>query len=298
MGILNFGSLNLDHVYAVPHIVRPGETLASASYTIHCGGKGLNQSIALARAGARPCHAGAVGEDGQMLLELLRRDCVDLRHVAVLPGVSSGHAVIQVDEAGQNSILLFGGANHRISSDHIQSTLAHFGEGDWLILQNELNGIEEIAQAAARRGMRIVWNPSPVRPDMLRAVPPSALHLLIVNEVEAESLCRETEPDRQLEALRRIFPAAEIVLTLGSSGSYVCAPELAAPLYQPAIPAAAVDTTAAGDTYLGYYAAMRYQGRPPAAAARISSYAAAKAVETAGAAPSIPYLSALPAEIL
>ena len=293
MGILNFGSLNIDYVYAVPHIVRPGETLAASSYTIHCGGKGLNQSIALARAGLPPCHAGAVGGNGQPLLDILQRDHVDIRHIAMLSDISSGHAIIQVNKKGENSILLFGGANYEITSDMIHSVLSHFSEGDWLILQNEISGIEEIAHTAAHMGMRIIWNPSPVRPNMLSAIPQAALHMIILNEVEAESICREVVPDHQLRALRKIFPSTEIVLTLGSSGSFVSTHEMDTPIHQPAIPATAIDTTAAGDTYLGYYVAMRYQGKDPATAARIASIAAAKAVETAGAAPSIPHISEL-----
>ena len=297
MGILNFGSLNIDYVYAVPHFVRPGETLAASSYAVHCGGKGLNQSIALARAGLTPCHAGAVGENGRPLLDILQKDHVDIRHIATLSGVSSGHAIIQVNEKGENSILLFGGANYEITPDLIQNVLSHFSAGDWLILQNEISGIEEIARTAARMGMRIVWNPSPVRPNMLSAIPQSSLHMLILNEVEAESICNEVDPDHQLSALRKIFPTTEIVLTVGSRGSFVSTREMDIPIHQPAIPAAAIDTTAAGDTYLGYYVAMRYQGKDPSTAARIASIAAAKSTETAGAAPSIPHISELFADI-
>lgn len=297
MAILNFGSLNIDYVYAVPHIVHPGETIATSSYTIHCGGKGLNQSIALARAGLAPSHAGAVGENGQPLLDILQKDYVDIRHIAMLSGVSSGHAIIQVNEKGENSILLFAGANFEITSDLIQNVLSHFSEGDWLILQNEISGIEEIAHTAARMGMRIIWNPSPVRPNMLTTIPQSALHMLILNEVEAESICNEVVPNHQLSALRKIFPTTEIVLTVGSRGSFISTRKMDLPIHQPAIPAIAIDTTAAGDTYLGYYVAMRYQGKDPSTAARIASIASAKSVETAGAAPSIPYISELFADI-
>jgi len=288
MRILNFGSLNIDHVYQVPHFVRPGETLGSMSYQRHIGGKGLNQSIALVRAGLKPFHGGAIGYDGGFLLDKLNGEGVDTGLVRRLTDTPSGHAIIQVDRTGQNCILLHGGANHSITPEQIEETLSGFGHGDWLLMQNELNDVERIWEAAAKKGMRVVWNPSPIveKPAFLTELP---LHMLILNEVEAEVLCGEREPERQILALTELLPKTEIVLTLGENGSVIREPGKEA-LRQPAVPASPVDTTAAGDTFLGYYVAMRFYDCSAARAARIASVAAAKAVEAPGAAESIPVL--------
>lgn len=291
MKLLNFGSLGIDHVYRVPHFVKPGETLATVSYAKHCGGKGLNQSIAMARAGISVYHAGAVGADGGFLLDLLAGEGVDTRFIRQKAGLT-GHAVIQVDDCGQNCILLHGGANHMVSTEQIKETLGCFSTGDWLVLQNEINALGEIASLAAAKGMRVVWNPSPVGPA-LEAMPRHAVFMLVLNEVEAEAISFEKEPTRQIIALRHAFPAAEIVLTLGEKGALVYAAEAKDVISQPAFPARAVDTTGAGDTFLGYYVAQRFQGNPPEDAAGVAAYAAAKAVEAPGAAGSIPMLTDL-----
>lgn len=149
--ILSYGSLNLDLVYQVPHFVQAGETLSSTSRTVHCGGKGLNQSIAAARAGGTVSHAGKIGGDGTVLTDILRESGVDTDFVTVGDG-PSGHAVIQVDPSGQNCILLFGGCNQEITHAEIDRVLAHFQAGDYLILQNEINGLDHLMTQAARRG--------------------------------------------------------------------------------------------------------------------------------------------------
>lgn len=149
--ILSYGSLNLDLVYQVPHFVQAGETLSSTSRTVHCGGKGLNQSIAAARAGGTVSHAGKIGGDGTVLTDILRESGVDTDFVTVGDG-PSGHAVIQVDPSGQNCILLFGGCNQEITHEEIDRALARFQAGDYLILQNEINGLDYLMTQAARRG--------------------------------------------------------------------------------------------------------------------------------------------------
>ena len=160
MKVLNFGSLNIDMVYSVDHVVRPGETTASAELRYFCGGKGLNQSVALARAGMEVCHAGCVGADGGRLISLLRDNGVDTSLVTKSES-PSGHAIIQVDRDGQNSILLFGGANMEITPEQIENAVRNFSAGGRLFLQNEINGISEIIGAAHERGLEIVFNPSP-----------------------------------------------------------------------------------------------------------------------------------------
>ena len=135
MRVLNFGSLNLDYVYQVGHFVQPGETLSAVSQTVNPGGKGLNQSIALAKAGAEVCHAGCIGTDGENLRELLKENGVNTEYLREVPALQ-GNAVIQVNPEGQNCILLFGGSNQCITEEQIDQTIKNFAPGDWLVLQN------------------------------------------------------------------------------------------------------------------------------------------------------------------
>ena len=166
MKILNFGSLNLDYVYRVAHSVQPGETIASSGMETFCGGKGLNQSVALARAGAEVYHAGRVGEDGQLLIETCRQSGVHTELILQTNG-KSGHTIIQVDDNGQNSILLAGGANRRITEQDVETALRAFGAGDLLLLQNEISCLPVLIERAYEKGMRVVLNPSaPAKPKL------------------------------------------------------------------------------------------------------------------------------------
>lgn len=287
MKILNFGSLNLDLVYQMPHFVRAGETLSSTGFHRGVGGKGLNQSVALARAGADIYHAGLVGEDGGMLREFLQDNGVDVRFVRTVDQ-PSGHAVIQVEPAGNNCIFLYGGANQCVSEPFIREALSAFGAGDILILQNEINMINRIIALAAERGMQVVLNPSPVA-DNLKALPLEKISWFILNEVEGAELSGETEPEKMLERLTALYPHAQIVLTLGGEGSvYAFRKER---IRQSAFRVQAVDTTAAGDTFTGFFFAAIAAGVPVQDALLRASKASAISVTRPGAAPSIPRLS-------
>ena len=183
MKVLNFGSLNLDYVYSVDHFVRPGETLSAASQALNPGGKGLNQSITLARAGAQASHAGCIGAGGEMLKQLLADNGVDttwLLPVEALPGT----AMIQVNRESENCILLFGGSNQCVTEEQVAQTLDAFEAGDWLVLQNEINNLPAIVDAAFEKGMVIALNPSPYDAK-LEEVDFGKLSWLLVNEVEA-----------------------------------------------------------------------------------------------------------------
>ena len=245
MNILNFGSLNIDLVYQVEHIARPGETIASSSHQIFAGGKGVNQSAALARAGARVFHAGQVGPDGQWLVDKLARLGVDVQHIRV-GDVPTGHAIIQVDRRGQNSIVLFAGANAEIDRGAIDAALSHFGRGDILLLQNEINDIDYIITSASERGLTICLNPAPFGPEV-HAYPLELIDLLIVNETEASGLAGVSE----LAALASLCPHAQIALTLGAAGAQYRSPT--EEFHLPAPQVEAVDTTGAGDTFIGYF---------------------------------------------
>ena len=289
MKILNFGSLNLDYVYRVDHFAGPGETLSALSREVKPGGKGLNQSIALARAGARAFHAGCLGIGGEMLRELLEKDGVDtslLRPVEEM----QGHTVIQVDPEGENSILLYGGSNRCIPDEYIRRVIGAFGEGDWLILQNEINGLPLITELAARQGMHIVLNPSPYDRS-LEETDLNRLDWLLVNEIEAEQISGEKEPEKVWEKLHGQYPALSVLISLRSSGStaYRAGGGNIETHREEAVRVKAVDTTAAGDTYTGYFIAALTAGRTLRACMNEASRAAAIAVTRPGAAGSIPW---------
>ena len=288
MRVLNFGSLNLDYVYTVDHFVRPGETLASESRSVKLGGKGLNQSIALVRAGAGVAHAGCVGEGGGALKQYLRDNGVDVSLLEDVPEMQ-GHTVIQVNRDGENCILLYGGSNRCVKRAQVVSTLDRFKEGDWLLLQNEINLLPFIVDEAAGRGMNIVLNPSPCN-DAVKAVDFGKLTWLLVNEIEAEQLTGETVPENAFERLHARCPGLSALIILGSRGS-VCfrvkdgAVEKSA---CGAVRVAAVDTTAAGDTYTGYFVAGLMEGLPLHDCMVRASRAAAICVTRPGAADAIP----------
>lgn len=286
MKILNIGSLNIDYVYDVEHFVARGETLSSACRSVFAGGKGLNQSIALGRAGAEVYHAGLIGSEGGFLRDLLAESGVDVGFVRTVDDCPTGHAIIQRASDGDNCIILFGGANRRVDEAFVDEVLEHFSEGDWLLLQNETSCLPYVIRAAKRRGMRVVINPSPAD-DLLFECPLELVDCFVLNEGEAERLSgRSGSVDRMLSAMRGRFPGASVVLTAGEDGS-VCS-EGDAVIAQAAFRTDAVDTTAAGDTFTGYYLAERARGTGVSDALRTASAAAALAVSRAGAAPSIP----------
>lgn len=276
--ILNIGSLNLDYVYAVPHFVAAGETLLASRRDVFAGGKGLNQTVAAARAGAKVFHAGAVGADGDMLLALLRDAGADVSAVRRVD-VPTGHAVIQVTPQGENAIWILGGANRSVSADAVEGALGKVAAGDILLLQNEINGLDAILRRAAEKGLRILFNPAPME-AAVKDLPLHLLDTLIVNEGEGRALAGD------MDDLRAAYPRQKILLTQGRRGAMLwTGSEL---LFRPAFPVKALDTTAAGDCFLGYYAAALSEGQPYAHALRLASAASALAVQRRGAAPSIP----------
>lgn len=284
MKIINFGSLNVDHVYEVRHFVSPGETIPSSRYARFCGGKGLNQSIALARAGARVMHAGKIGADGKMLRDALARAGVDTSLVVDTPD-ATGHAVIQVTPDGQNAIIIAGGANQQIDQQLIGRVMEALDPGDWLLLQNEINAVDEILTAAQDRGATIAYNPAPMTSEV-EHLPLESVHTLFVNQVEGEQLTRRTSPTGIIDRLLSDFARMRVVLTLGEKGAILASADFR--VKQQAFSVAAVDTTAAGDTFVGYYLAAIASGDRPAEALRLGCLAASLCVTRRGAAESIP----------
>ncbi|GGX79338.1 ribokinase [Litchfieldella qijiaojingensis] len=294
--LYNFGSINIDHIYRVAHFVRPGETLASSSYRQVLGGKGANQSLAVARAGGNVCHWGQLGNADRWVLEMLSAAGVDTTNVELIDG-PSGHALIQVDDAGENAIILFPGANHGFDAARIETLIDQARPGDWLLLQNECNRLAEVMTQAHERGMVVAFNPAPMTAGVSE-LPLEACQLLFVNRGEAAALVEldeDTDRDVLLEALEHRLPEVELVLTLGSDG--VCYQYRQQRLYLPAHRVAALDTTAAGDTFIGYFMAARQRGKEVEHCLRLASTASALCVQRAGAAPSIPVASDVEAAI-
>lgn len=287
MRILNIGSLNIDKVYAVDHFVQAGETLTAGHMDTFPGGKGLNQSIALARAGAEVWAAGAVGEDGAFLTQLLRESGANTDLIETLPDTATGHAIIQLIPQGQNCIIILGGANRALTEASIDRALEKFGPGDLLLLQNETNLVPYAMERAKARGMLLALNPSPID-DALFAYPLKLVDYFILNEIEGQAIAGipESEPDQVMEALLQKFPQSAVVLTLGGDGVRYGKGQdrFSHGIFKVPV----VDTTAAGDTFCGYFLACLAKGMEPREALRTASMASALAIGVKGAAVSIP----------
>ncbi len=296
MKILNFGSLNIDYVYRLDHIVKKGETISSESLNVYSGGKGLNQSVALGKAGAEVYHAGAIGDDGKFLTEVLRAAGVNTDHIKVLTEVRTGNAIIQNDKEGDNCIILYGGANQAITEEYVDSVLSDFGKGDYIILQNEINNMDYIVKKAHDAGMKTVLNPSPMNEKILK-LPLEYIDYFILNEIEAaqilglsESEAAEPDGEKLIKMLGEKYPGACIVLTLGAAGSVYTDGSVV--IKQPIFKVKTVDTTAAGDTFTGYFfSEITKNGNDSESvkeAMKKAAAASAIAVSRPGAAPSIP----------
>ncbi len=284
MKILNIGSMNLDYVYKVDHMVQPGETESSEGMNIFLGGKGMNQSIALAKAGVSVYHGGMIGEDGQPFLDACQKYGVNAEYIRKIEG-KTGHTIIQVDKNAQNSILLYGGANQRLTEEYVDSVLRDFERGDILLLQNEINQLSYIVERAYAKGMQIVLNPSPFD-EKVKALDLRKISIFMLNEVEGGQITGLSAPEDILVRMRELFPHAQIVLTLGEDGVRYAAGEVS--YTQAAFPVQAVDTTAAGDTFTGYFLAGLQRGMAIPAILKMSAKASAIAVTRNGAVQSIP----------
>ena len=293
MNVVNFGSLNIDHVYAVDHFCRAGETIHTKSYTQNAGGKGLNQSIAVSRSGQKVHHAGLLGPEGTRLAELLSGSGVDLRYLKHTD-VPQGHAVIQVQPDGQNCIFLYGGSNQAVTPQEIDGVLMQLNAGDYLLLQNEIANLTYLLRAAARRGLRVVLNASPISDELLNA-DLSGVDWLVVNEIECAAMAGCGDAQAGYETLKQRYPSLGILLTLGSEGSVSW--KDGTEVRQCAYPVTAVDTTGAGDTFMGYFVGCLAQGMERQTAMQYASMASAISVTRPGAAASIPLMDEVRAAV-
>lgn len=282
--ILNFGSLNLDQVYRVDAFVQPGETKSSLSLETHCGGKGLNQSVAAARAGAEVWHAGQIGCDGDILYEKLQENGVNLTLLERNSGVS-GHAIIQVDNNGQNCILLFGGTNQALTEDYIDRAMEAFGSEGLVLVQNETNLVGTIIEKAHARGLQVAINAAPMD-EKVFTYPLELIDWLIVNEIEGAAIAKcELEVDI-LPKLKKLYPKMNVLLTLGKRGA-ICVrgdEQARSGIY----PVKVVDTTAAGDTFLGYFLSEALDQKSLSDALALATAASSMCVQVMGAADSVP----------
>ena len=286
MKILNFGSCNIDYVYNVSEFVRAGETIAALSTSEHPGGKGLNQAVAAARAGGNVFFAGNIGEDGLFLKELLESSGVDAKYLRINK-TRTGNAIIQIDENGENCIIVSAGANALLDKAYIKSVTADFARGDICMLQNETPCTDFIIKQAKACGMTVIWNPSPFN-DKIDKKSVAFCDYILLNRSEGTELTEADIPDDILKRLTDTYPNTGFVLTLGDKGSIYRRGDVI--IRQEAFKANPIDTTGAGDTFTGYFAAGLSSGKSIKETLLYSSAAAAMATETLGAANSIPPL--------
>lgn len=282
--IINFGSINIDHVYRVPHLVKPGETLSSLDLVTGLGGKGANQSVAIARAGVSVAHVGRVFKGDTWAVALLASTGVDTDNIALIEG-ASGHAIIQVDDQGENAIVLHGGANQSFSIADIESALNHNQQARYLLMQNETNLLAEAFELAQAKGIKIVLNPAPMT-DNIKDLPLAKLDTLIVNRGEAEALCGAADIDQMTQQMAALAPQTRVVVTLGGDGAMLLANGEVTHMNSPSVDV--VDTTGAGDTFVGYFLAGVAEGMNDHDALQRACLAGSIAVTRQGAITAIP----------
>ncbi|MEO9876977.1 MAG: ribokinase [Anderseniella sp.] len=277
--IFNFGSINVDHVYRVAEMPSPGETLTAGSYSKLLGGKGINQSIAIARAGQTPVHIGAVGSDDGWTMEQVKNFGIDTALIAQSEH-PTGHAVIYVDNAGENQIVIFGGANQDLKPAQIDNAFKTCdGNDHWVLVQNETNLLADIVDQAKSAGFKVAYSAAPFVADTVAELI-HKIDLLAVNEIEAEAtaeLLGVTVPE---------IAVPEILVTRGSRGvEFLSHGDVH---HQPAFQVDVTDTTGAGDTFLGSFLAHHCHGVEIAQSLRYASAASALQVTRPGAAVAIP----------
>lgn len=286
MKILNFGSLNIDIFFRVENIVKPGETISAKSIEKRPGGKGLNQSVALSKSFENVYHAGSVGDDGIFLVDYLKSENINTKYIKKSDKLT-GNAIIQVDDKGENSIVLYKGANFDNDKKFIDEVLNDFSKDDILLLQNEISSMKYLIDKAYEKGMKIVLNPSPIT-DEIKEFDFNKIDLLLVNEIEAKDIANKDNIDESINYFMATYPNINLIVTLGSKGSiFVNKNEK---IKQEGIKVQSVDSTGAGDTFTGFFVSYFYQGKNVRDCLKFASLASALSVTKSGASISIPSL--------
>jgi ribokinase len=291
--IVVIGSLNMDLVARAPKIPIPGETVLGSTFNTFPGGKGANQAVSAARQGAEVVFVGRVGADafGRQLVEGLRVEGIDTQSIGITETTSSGVALITVDAAGQNNIVIVPGANHQLTPEDIEQASLAFEQADALLLQLEipLETVQAAARQAKKQGVKVILNPAPAQ-----ALPADLLSLVDVIVLnESESALLSGLPVETLEQAETATCALIkqglgcVVLTLGANGALLLTNAQPA-IYEPGFPVEVVDTTSAGDAFTGAFAVALAAGLPPEKALRRGCAAGSLAVTRPGAQPSIP----------
>ena len=277
--LFNFGSINIDHVYQVTNLPNPGETIAATRYSKFLGGKGINQSIAAQSTGCETRHYGAVGPDGEWALRHIEQFGVSTKNIMQLEQ-PTGHAIIFVDENAENQIVIEGGANQRLSKSMISDALDSGNpDNDWVLLQNETNLTEEIVELSKSKGFRVAYAAAPFIPEVAGSLA-GKVDLFAVNEIEAGQLAKA------LSTGIANLPVNQLLMTKGSSGVEIISG--GETIFQPAFPVEAIDTTGAGDTFLGSFLGSYAQYNDIKGALRYAAAASAIQVTRPGAATAIP----------
>lgn len=289
MSVLVFGSVNIDRTFRIPRWIECGETISSLSLSTQAGGKGANQAASLARAGGSVKLAATIGPDGLWIKNKLDSYGVDTSLMRVKENTFTGTATILLDEKGRNSIVLYGGGNRENDEEYIKKVFQSFGEGDWLVIENEINNLHLIIESARERKMRICFNPSPFEKELLSS-DWSGIDLIVVNEVEIAQLMKGKSGSWKeiLTSAHALFPASSILLTLGEEGSMFLDRKEGEIISRAIIRTDVVDTTGAGDTFLGYFLSSIIRGLTPSDALERATRASSIAVSRAGAMDSIP----------
>lgn len=290
MKFINFGSMHIDYIYNVKDIAKTRETVNAVDHITNVGGKGLNQSVALARAGAKVSHVGLVGKDGADLKSMLIDNHISTDYVECLDNQPSGHAVIQVNSEGDNTILIFGGTNQQYTPELIEKALAASDPDDIVLVQNQINDVPRIIEQAKKHQLKIIFNLAPASQNMAY-YPLEYVDVFVLNQNQGNILTRQEKPDAILATLQRRYPQAAFVLTMGQKG--VKFVDNHRRLTIPAERIAATDTNAGGDTFVGYFLARWHLGDTIEHSLELACRAAALCITRKGAATSIPYLNEL-----
>lgn len=290
MKILSFGSLNIDYSYKLDHIVAPGETISSQDLSVACGGKGLNQSVALKKAGAEVWHAGIIGTDGLMLKECLEEAGVCTQLLKIDDSHKSGHTIIQIEAGtGQNCIIVCAGTNGLVGKDYVDEVMEHFEAGDYAVFQNEITNVDYAMKRCKEKGMKVVFNPSPMTRELAASDIYQYVDDLFINEIEGNQMTGKEDPEEICLALKEMWPDCRTILTLGEEGAVIL--QDGKFIRQKAFPCEAVDTTGAGDTFSGFFTALTTAGKSCEEALELSCKASSLAVRKKGAAGAIPLLA-------